>query len=400
MGKLIERIRRFNRGRDPERLAMKYANMRSGAFVFLRATCHLYYERLPQAGILEKAPATWACGDLHLENFGSYKGDNRQVYFDINDFDEGVLAPATWDAVRFMSSILVGRDTLNADQAGATALCQLFVDAWAGALAEGQARWVERETATGAIRSLLEGLRSQQRRELLDRRTVKRGNRRRLRTDGRRGLAASEAQREAVTRCIDSFARTQRDPAFFRVIDVARRIAGNGSLGLDRFIVLVHGKGAPDGHYLLDLKACTPSALAKHTPIRQPRWRDEAQRVVAIERRMQAIPPAFLHALSMDGRPYLLRDMQPSADRVSLAEAARDPGAIASLIDSMAHCLAWAQLRSSGRQGSAKADALIDFGRRRRWRRRLVETAWEAARRVERDWAAYCKAYDEGAFRL
>ena len=91
MANVVKSIVRFNADRDPERLAMKYLKMRASPFVFLRATCHLYYAQLPDAAALRKAPAAWACGDLHLENFGSYKGDNRLVHFDINDFDEGVL---------------------------------------------------------------------------------------------------------------------------------------------------------------------------------------------------------------------------------------------------------------------------------------------------------------------
>ncbi|HAN57343.1 MAG TPA: DUF2252 domain-containing protein, partial [Betaproteobacteria bacterium] len=65
--------------------ALKYRNLRSNPFVFLRGTCHLFYDRLPRDRVLDRAPLTWICGDLHIENFGSYKGDNRLVYFDMND---------------------------------------------------------------------------------------------------------------------------------------------------------------------------------------------------------------------------------------------------------------------------------------------------------------------------
>jgi hypothetical protein len=51
------------------------------------------------------------------------------------------------------------------------------------------------------------------------------------------------------------------DPDFFEVLDVARRIAGNGSLGVDRYVILVRGKGSPDGNDLLDLKEALPSAV-------------------------------------------------------------------------------------------------------------------------------------------
>src|SRR4051812_19196136 len=96
-----ERLEAANAGRDPERLNIKYAEMRSDAFAFLRGSCTLFYEDLPIRE-LPPAPRVWCSGDLHLENFGAYKGENRLVYFDLNDFDEACLAPATWDLVRVL----------------------------------------------------------------------------------------------------------------------------------------------------------------------------------------------------------------------------------------------------------------------------------------------------------
>ncbi len=108
---VVERIRSYNAGRDPERLAMKYRRLRYSPFVFLRGTCQLFFDRLPNEPLLSKAPLAWVCGDLHLENFGSYKGDNRLVYFDINDFDDAALAPALWDPPRLLTSVVVAADT-------------------------------------------------------------------------------------------------------------------------------------------------------------------------------------------------------------------------------------------------------------------------------------------------
>ncbi|HMN93850.1 MAG TPA: DUF2252 family protein [Hydrogenophaga sp.] len=398
MGGLVQQILKFNAGRDPERVAMKYRNMRSGAFVFLRASCHLFYRDLPDVAVLRKAPAAWCCGDLHLENFGSYKGDNRLVYFDINDFDEGVLAPATWDAVRMLASVLVGRDSLRVDEAGAVALCRRFIDAYAEALAEGRARWIERETAEDPVRGLLDSLRERRRAEFLDRRTVKRGSRRRLRVDGRKALAATPEQHQAVAALIGRFSADWPDPGFFKVLDVARRIAGNGSLGLDRYVLLVQGKGSPDRNYLLDLKEAPSSALRKRTPLPQPHWRCEAERIIAIQSRMQAVSAAFLHAVTLGERSYVLRDLQPSEDRVALAVAEPDAARAERLVMTMGRLLAWAQLRSSGRQGSATADELMDFGGREGWRKKLMEAAQVSAETVQRDWAQYCEAYDDGLF--
>ena len=152
---IIQRIRQFNAGRDPERLALKYRRMREGPFIFLRASCHLFQDRLTELGAMPAAPLAWLCGDLHLENFGSYKGDNRLVYFDLNDFDEAALGPVTRELVRFLASVLVGAESLGSNQRQALELCAAFLDGYAGALAEGKARWVERDTADGLVADLL-----------------------------------------------------------------------------------------------------------------------------------------------------------------------------------------------------------------------------------------------------
>lgn len=396
----VAQIRAFNQGRDPELLQRKYDHMRSGAFVFLRATCHLYCQRVPYASVFRKAPAVWASGDLHLENFGSYKGDNRQVYFDINDFDEALRAPATWDVVRLLTSVLVARDTMHMTRRESLALCEVLIGAYARALEAGKARWVERETAPSPVRELLASLRHRRRPAYLDTRTVEKGKSRTIRIDGKKALVASPEARERVARAVAGFAATQDEPRFFEVLDVARRIAGKGSLGVERYIVLVRGKGSPDGNYLLDIKQALPPSAREAIPLAQPAWPDDARRVVAIQQRMQAIAMAFLHTIEMNGRSFILRGLQPSEDRVALEAAARDGTHIDNLMRVLGECLAWAQLRSSGREGSATADELIAYGARRKWRARSLELAQEAAESVEDDYAAFSAAYDDGVFRV
>ena len=84
---IIKRIKKFNKNREPELLKLKYEALAESPFRFFRGTCHLFYEDLPQKSFILNSPKAWICGDLHLENFGSFKGDNRLAYFDMNDFD-------------------------------------------------------------------------------------------------------------------------------------------------------------------------------------------------------------------------------------------------------------------------------------------------------------------------
>ena len=190
----------------------------------------------PAGRLSSKAPLVWACGDLHLENFGSSKGDNGLVYFDINDFDESALAPASWDVVRFLASVLLAAKALDADSADAQRLCESFVKAYAATLAGGSARWVERDTAQGLVKQVLESLKNRSREEHLDGRTErKKRGRRVIRCDGKRALAVNDEERARVARLIGAFAADQPDSSFFEVLDVAHRIArhrqpGRGAL--------------------------------------------------------------------------------------------------------------------------------------------------------------------------
>jgi uncharacterized protein (DUF2252 family) len=111
----VDLIHRFNAGRDPERLALKYRAMADNPFAFLRGSCHLFYQDFSTAGVNITSPTAWICGDLHLENFGGYlsdPADGRRPCFDLNDFGEALLAPASWELSRFLVSLRVAAHTL------------------------------------------------------------------------------------------------------------------------------------------------------------------------------------------------------------------------------------------------------------------------------------------------
>jgi len=391
---VVARIERFNAGRDPERLALKYRAMADNPFSFLRGTCHLFYADLPAGGMLDEAPAAWICGDLHLENFGSYKGENRLSYFDINDFDEAILAPAHWELSRFLVSVLVAAEALSLQPPQAVALCHVFLDAYAAALLDGKARWVERATASGMVEDLLSGLQDRSRPDFLDSRTDRQGGKRRLRLDGKKALAVDDAGRRKVTDFMAAYAGTQSEPAFFEVLDVARRIAGTGSLGIERYVILVRGRGGADGNFLLDLKHAPGSALAPYVRLAQPPWASEAERVVGVQRRVQAVAPAFLAAATIGKRAYVLKELLPSQDRLALERWNGKLRRLQGVLQTMGELVAWAQLRSGGRQGSATADEWLAFGAAAdSWRAPLLDYAQAYAQQVRQDWQDFSAGY-------
>ncbi|HMH85378.1 MAG TPA: DUF2252 domain-containing protein [Gemmatimonadaceae bacterium] len=386
-----DRIERFNAGREAERLALKYREMCKSPFAFFRGTAHLFWEDISaRSGALPGGPPVWACGDLHFENFGSFQGDNGLSYFDLNDFDEAALAPATWEVSRFVASAYVAAPSLNLTRAKITELVESFLDTYQTALGDGKARWIERATATGMVRTLLRRVSKQTRAMLLNSRTTMKKGKRRIRIDGRHALPITESQRTNVPRRLDNFAKSQPDPDFFRVLDVARRVAGLGSLGLERYIVLV--RGDRDGNAILDVKQAAPSSLARFERLRQPAWKSEADRVVAVQQRMQAVAPALLHAKKIGRGGYVLHELQPTSDRLSLDDARGNPRHLRSAARAMGRVTAWAQLRSSGRQGSATADDLIAFAGATSWKRGLIDFGRRYATQVQRDYKQFVDA--------
>jgi len=120
-------LKAFNEGLLPEMVQLKYEAMAENAFRFFRGTCHLFYEDLAAAEPLPLSPLAWICGDLHIENFGSYKGDNKLVYFDLNDFDEALLAPVSYETVRMATSIFIAFDNLEFEPVKALKMARLFM---------------------------------------------------------------------------------------------------------------------------------------------------------------------------------------------------------------------------------------------------------------------------------
>jgi uncharacterized protein (DUF2252 family) len=123
MKPIEERIKVFHHSRQQPTLQLKYKLMADNVFSFYRATCHLFYEDLCNSPALNSGPLAWICGDLHIENFGSYRSANGLIYFDINDFEEAVIAPVGYELTRFLCSIAMAADTWKFLMKEAESLC-------------------------------------------------------------------------------------------------------------------------------------------------------------------------------------------------------------------------------------------------------------------------------------
>jgi len=70
--------------------------MTESPFRFFRGTAPFSIDDLRADTRFLSSPICWLCGDMHIENFGSFKGDNKLVYFDVERFDEALLGPVLW----------------------------------------------------------------------------------------------------------------------------------------------------------------------------------------------------------------------------------------------------------------------------------------------------------------
>ncbi|WP_373545527.1 DUF2252 domain-containing protein [Chamaesiphon sp.] len=390
-------IQAFDRQRNPKILTQKYIKMRKNAFGFFRGTCHLFYRDLPKEWELNLAPFVWICGDLHLENFGTYKGENslgelrqRQVYFGINDFDEGVLAPCTWDITRLVTSIFLAADSLGCNRSDLNQLAQVYLTSYTNTLIKGRIRGIAEDNTSGIVADLIKNSSQRKRIDLLNERTELNGDRQ-LKFDGAKILKISTQRQQEVIRAIDNWAQSQASPAFFKVLDVGFRVAGMGSLGVDRYIILVAGKGSPDRNYLLDFKQQSASALEPYLTRVQPQWKNQAIRVMNAQQIVQSAVPALLAAIEFSGTSYLLRELQPTEDkitfngRISLSQLAK-------LVDTLGEVTASAHLHGSSKFGAAVVQDLINFGRNLEWQPEVLIYADFYARQVQLDYQDFCKA--------
>jgi uncharacterized protein (DUF2252 family) len=397
MNTIAKKIRDFNRGRIPELLDMKYKIMRSNDFSFFRGTCHLFYDDFAANQSIKDNTRSWICGDLHLENFGSYKGDNRAVYFDLNDFDEAILAPCTWELARVLSSIHVGAETLGFSEKKAGQLCESFIETYSRVLNEGKAGSVEKDTVGGIVRKFLVDLKTRKRETFIQSKTTVKKGKIKLLIDRRHTLPLNPAQKKKIVDFMNEWRGPRKDRKFFKVLDAAFRIAGTGSLGVERYVVLVYGHG-PGEHYLIDLKTASPSCLARHIKIKQPAWTSEADRITQIQSRVEAVAPALLCNVRLNGHSFLLKELQPIQDKMSLTVCNGKWKKLNEVITSMANLTAWGHLRAGGRQGSSITDELIAFSKQNAWKKQVVEYAASYHQKVKQDYKEYCEAYDAGYF--
>jgi uncharacterized protein (DUF2252 family) len=401
MSKLSERIIDFNKPRLPEKVQLKYEAMTENAFRFYRGTCHLFYEDLAKAETLPVSPLTWICGDLHIENYGSYKGDNKLVYFDLNDFDEGILAPAAYELARMVTSIFIAFDSLDIEPEKAIKMAALFLKTYSATLSKGKAIYIEPRTARGIVCDFLTAADKSKEKDILKKRTISKKKKLMLSLEDERHFKLDKKLRQELISHVNQWIVNSSDgPYNYEVRSAVFRLAGTGSIGVKRYLFLLKSTNTKNKYLLVDMKQSTPSSVQPYVQVQQQQWQADAERIITIQKRMQNVSSSLLSTTFFRGDSYVIQELQPVKDTIKFKLLKDEYRDIYQVIDDMAALTASAQLRSSGIKGSAIIDELAAFGSTADWQETVLNYSLRYAKQVNRDYRQFLRDYRKGIFSI
>ena len=329
--------------RVAELLPLRYGRMAVSPFAFYRGAAAIMAEDL--AGTPVSGLRTQICGDAHLSNFGLFASPERRLVFDLNDFDETMQGPWEWDVKRLAASVEIAsrengfgrrlrRDCVQAAVASyrwcmrelaergtldvwythleADDLASLF----GGELSRSGRRRMQRNLAaartkdnTGALRRFVDTTSAAPRLNAEPPLIVP------LRDLPRAELPENidVTLPELLARYADTLPPDRRVLLDrFRLVDMARKVVGVGSVGTRCWMLLLLGDG-PDDPLFLQAKEAGPSVLEPH--LGPGGFDEQGRRVVVGQRLMQTVGDIFLGSVRVTGvdgkeRDYYLRQLR------------------------------------------------------------------------------------------
>jgi len=342
----IDILEASNKDRLPQLVPIRYGRMLASPFTFLRGSAGLMAYDLastPNTGVQVQA-----CGDCHLLNFGLFATPERNLVFDINDFDETLPAPWEWDLKRLAVSFAVAardKKLSDADARDAAETCgrayrealrdysrmsplevwyaHLDVETLIAEAPDAQAKKIRQQFATKARQRVIENLFPRivgevaGKRRLVDQPPVL------FHVTGPEGDELIRAGLAAYRETLPDERRVLFDR--YRLEDSAAKVVGIGSVGTRCMVALFFDK---ENHPLmLQIKEAVPSVLAPYAG--KSRYDNQGQRVVVGQRLMQSSSDIFLGwARGRHGRDFFvrqLRDMKfsPPIERANAVQLKR-----------------------------------------------------------------------------
>jgi len=273
-------------------LRLKHTKMAESAFSFLRATFYRWAQTWPEVcPNLAAAPKILAVGDLHVENFGTWRDIEGRLIWGVNDFDEASSLPYTNDLVRLATSVLFAGEEKRLAVSGKDA-CGEILDGYSKCMAEVGQPFVLEEGNKWLRSIALNELRDPDRfwKKMDDLPTL-------------RGEISASA-RDAIEHLLPQPGLRYR---------LARRVAGLGSLGRERFVAIVEFHG---GKIAREAKQVVPSAVSwaqGHTGPTDIWYQSLLSRAVRC-------PDPFVH---LHGR-WIVRRLSPHCSRIDLTVLPRN----------------------------------------------------------------------------
>ncbi|MDX2561278.1 DUF2252 domain-containing protein [Streptomyces sp. TX20-6-3] len=322
--------------RVPELVPLRYGRMTESPFRFYRGAAAIMASDLaatPRSGFTAQL-----CGDAHLLNFRLLASPERQLMFDINDFDETLPGPWEWDVKRLSASFVIAARANGFDDAERDRIVRRTVRSYREAMIRFAGMrtidvWYAKIDAERLESLATDRLRKRGRKNLARAMEKARGrdslqafDKLTEKVDGRPRIAADppllvpvrdllpDAERSALERqfrgLIERYGLTLPSDrrtllSDYRLVDVARKVVGVGSVGTRCWIFLLLGRDDQDPLFLQAKEADT-SVLAAH--VGASTYRNQGERVVAGQRLMQATSDIFLGWERVDGIDGKKRD--------------------------------------------------------------------------------------------
>jgi uncharacterized protein (DUF2252 family) len=421
-----------NATREPDLVPVRHGRMMVSPFTFYRGAAKIMaadLEHTPRAGL-----DVQLCGDAHLSNFGVFASPERQLLFDLNDFDETLPGPFEYDLKRMSASFTIAARNNGFSKADARDATLASVSAYRAAMAEFAEMstmevWYARlseATLMAAIESFVGASGGKSKKKAIKqeakaaRKAAKKAHTRdsmqalsklgelvdgRYRIvsqppivvpmrdlEGMYGISVEEFE-HAIREQFRAYRATLQDDRRhllekFQIIDMARKVVGVGSVGTRAFIVLLQGRDQNDPLFL-QVKEATASVLEDHLP--KSRYKQPGERVVQGQRLMQAASDIYLGwTKGEQENRYLywrqLRDMKGSADVESLTPAA---------LGFYASQCAWTLARAHARSGDPIAITAY-LGKGDAFDNAIVDFSERYADQNERDYEAFTDAVRAG----
>jgi uncharacterized protein (DUF2252 family) len=403
----VSEIIRYNQGFDPESLRRKFDAMANGTFEFFRATSHLF---ALDVSIAKGEPSGQIVGDLHAENFGTYRAVSNEIVYDINDFDDTTTGHYEYDLRRLLTSLVVGGEASKLPLSGCVAACEAALEAYVAAI--GQFGKSKRRSdlaalqSTAEVKKLLTGAKEKSRVAMLQKLVTRDETSGKFTFKRNVGSFAplDAGRRKKIEQALPDFLRhcqapAKADTSRYILEDATFRFAGKGSLGRQRYAILLR-KGLADREdfsalRLMEWKEAFDSPLDADRPSKREQSKGRALAIFKAGLEFQVQPKRYWGLTPIAKRPFQAREIGANDERFSpkqyastgrLVPAAQVFGAITA----RAHLLS--SLGETGPRPLAKAG----------FQRRLIAFALNYADTVQRDQAAFAKRLEEvrAAFRL